>query len=116
MVRKLGSAYVRTIQSQGFAATIKHFPGDGCDERDQHLVTSINDLSCEEWDNTYGATYKACIDDGALCCMVTANILHICCKVYRNICCPCRCSGNGGSKRRSKPNSVCVTQSFAMQS
>lgn len=70
MVRKLGSAYVRTIQSQGFAATIKHFPGDGCDERDQHLVTSINDLSCEEWDNTYGATYKACIDDGALCCMV----------------------------------------------
>ena len=52
MVRKLGSAYVRTIQSQGFAATIKHFPGDGCDERDQHLVTSINDQSCEEWDNT----------------------------------------------------------------
>ena len=32
------------------------------------------------------------------------------------ILCPCRCSGNGGSKRRSKPNSVCVTQSFAMQS
>ena len=70
MMRKLGSAYVRTIQSQGFAATIKHFPGDGCDERDQHLVTSINDQSCEEWDNTYGAAYKACIDDGALCCMV----------------------------------------------
>ena len=32
------------------------------------------------------------------------------------ILCPCRCSGKGGSKRRSKPNSVCVTQSFSMQS
>ena len=30
--------------------------------------------------------------------------------------CPCRCSGNGGSKRRSRPNSVFVTQSFPMQS
>lgn len=50
--------------------TIKHFPGDGCDERDQHLVTSINDLSCEEWDATYGEVYKACIDAGVLSCMV----------------------------------------------
>ena len=32
------------------------------------------------------------------------------------ILCPCRCSGKGGSKRRSRPNSVCVTQSFSMQS
>ena len=47
---------------------------------------------------------------------VTANILHLCRKVYRNICCPCVCSGKGGSKRRSRPNSVFVTQSFSMQS
>ena len=32
------------------------------------------------------------------------------------ILCPCRCSGKGGSKRRSRPNSVFVTQSFSMQS
>ena len=30
--------------------------------------------------------------------------------------CPCRCSGKGGAKRRSRPNSVFVTQSFSMQS
>ena len=30
--------------------------------------------------------------------------------------CPCRCSGNGGSKRRSRPNSVFAAQSFPMQS
>jgi hypothetical protein len=32
------------------------------------------------------------------------------------ILCPCVCSGKGGSKRRSRPNSVFVTQSFSMQS
>jgi beta-N-acetylhexosaminidase len=32
---------------------MKHFPGDGVDERDQHVVTSYNDCSVEEWDATY---------------------------------------------------------------
>jgi beta-N-acetylhexosaminidase len=32
---------------------MKHFPGDGRDERDQHVVTSYNDCSVEEWDATY---------------------------------------------------------------
>ncbi len=69
-VLKLGTEYVRTVQEHGMAASIKHFPGDGQDERDQHLVTSINDLSCEEWDKTYGLIYKSCIEEGALTCMV----------------------------------------------
>ena len=49
----------------GVAVSIKHFPGDGCDERDQHLVASVNDLSCEEWDATYGKIYKSLIEKGA---------------------------------------------------
>ncbi len=69
-VKNMGVAYVKAVQKEGVAASIKHFPGDGRDERDQHLVTSINDLSCEEWDKTYGAAYKACIDAGALTVMV----------------------------------------------
>lgn len=69
-VRDLGVAYVKTIQERGFAASIKHFPGDGQDERDQHLVTSINDLSCEAWDATYGMVYRACIEAGAKTCMI----------------------------------------------
>ena len=68
-VLEMGVAYVKAIQKEGVAASVKHFPGDGCDERDQHLVTSINDLSCEDWDSTYGAAYKACIDAGALTVM-----------------------------------------------
>ncbi len=68
-VSDMGVAYVKAIQKEGVAASIKHFPGDGCDERDQHLVTSINDLSCEDWDETYGAAYKAGIEAGALTVM-----------------------------------------------
>lgn len=66
----MGEAYVRAVQSCGVAASIKHFPGDGCDERDQHLVTSINNKSVEEWDATYGTVYQAGIDAGALTVMV----------------------------------------------
>jgi beta-N-acetylhexosaminidase len=66
----MGVAYVKAVQAQGVAASIKHFPGDGVDERDQHLVTSINDLPCEAWEASYGAVYRACIEAGALTVMV----------------------------------------------
>lgn len=69
-VGRMGAAYVRNVQSHGVAASIKHFPGDGCDERDQHLVTSINNKSVEEWDATYGSVYRAGIDAGAMTVMV----------------------------------------------
>ena len=69
-VKTMGTAYVKAVQSLGLAASIKHFPGDGMDERDQHLVSSVNSLSCEEWMDTYGAIYRACIDAGALTCMI----------------------------------------------
>jgi beta-N-acetylhexosaminidase len=66
----MGVAYVEAVQKHGVAASIKHFPGDGRDERDQHLVTSINDMSCEDWDATYGAAYQASIAAGAMTVMV----------------------------------------------
>ncbi|WP_141336297.1 glycoside hydrolase family 3 protein [Paenibacillus sp. tmac-D7] len=69
-VRQMGVQYLKAVQKYGVAASIKHFPGDGLDERDQHLVESINPLSCEEWDATYGAIYKACIEEGAMTVMV----------------------------------------------
>lgn len=74
-VRRMGVAYVEAVQECGVAASIKHFPGDGMDERDQHLVTSINTTSCEDWDRTYGAAYRACIEAGAMTCMI-GHIAH----------------------------------------
>ena len=69
-VRRMGAEYVKAVQQHGVAASIKHFPGDGVDERDQHLVTSINSLPCDEWDRTFGAAYKASIDAGSLSVMI----------------------------------------------
>lgn len=69
-VKAMGAAYVRTVQAHGLAASIKHFPGDGQDERDQHLVTSINDMDCETWERTYGDIYRACIEAGSKTCMI----------------------------------------------
>ena len=68
-VAAMGEAYVTELQKHHVAASIKHFPGDGVDERDQHLVTSINSLNAEEWTATYGNAYKKCIDAGALTVM-----------------------------------------------
>ena len=36
------------MHKQGIACAAKHFPGDGSEERDQHLLMGCNDLSCEE--------------------------------------------------------------------
>ena len=69
-VRKCAIEYIKAVQSFGVAAAIKHFPGDGVDERDQHLVSSVNDMSVDEWDNTYGKIYGQAIDEGVKTVMV----------------------------------------------
>jgi beta-N-acetylhexosaminidase len=64
-VLRMAKEYMRGINENGVAASIKHFPGDGVDERDQHLLTAVNSLSVEEWDNTFGMIYKGLIESGA---------------------------------------------------
>ena len=69
-VLKCGLEYKKAADEENVAVAVKHFPGDGCDEVDQHILVSVNDLSCEEWDASYGKIYKGLIDDGALSVMV----------------------------------------------
>lgn len=64
-VLRFSREYIRGISKHKVAVAIKHFPGDGVDERDQHLLSSVNDMSCEEWDKTYGKIYAELIADGA---------------------------------------------------
>ena len=68
-VLKCGLAYKRGADEEGVAVAVKHFPGDGVDEVDQHILCSVNSLSCEEWDKTYGKIYKGLIDGGAMTVM-----------------------------------------------
>ena len=65
-----GKNYLKAAKEENVLVAIKHFPGDGCDEVDQHILTSVNDLTCEEWDKTYGRIYQGLIDDGAQTVMV----------------------------------------------
>ncbi len=69
-VLAMATEYIRGLQKHGIASSVKHFPGDGVDERDQHLLTSVNSLSCDEWMESYGKIYKACITEGALTMMI----------------------------------------------
>ncbi|MCI6998256.1 MAG: glycoside hydrolase family 3 protein [Eubacterium sp.] len=65
----MGKAYVKAALEEGVATSVKHFPGDGVDERDQHLLTSVNSLSCQDWDETYGKIYEEMIEAGTLTIM-----------------------------------------------
>jgi beta-N-acetylhexosaminidase len=62
-------AHVRAMQAQGLAATAKHWPGEGHDPRDQHLVTTINPLSMDDWQRSFGHIYRAIIDAGVMTVM-----------------------------------------------
>lgn len=63
-VLALARAYMKGIMESGIMPAAKHFPGDGLDERDQHLSNSVNHYTCEEWDATFGKVYQGLIDDG----------------------------------------------------
>jgi Beta-glucosidase-related glycosidases len=62
-------AQIRAFQAKGVAATVKHWPGEGYDDRDQHLVTTVNPLTLSEWEKTFGRLYRAAIDAGVLSVM-----------------------------------------------
>ena len=59
---KLLPHIIKGIQDCGMLATSKHFPGDGIDYRDQHIVGSKNSLSKEEWYKLSGAMFKCAIE------------------------------------------------------
>ena len=68
-IRRHMLTQIRTFQGKGVAATAKHWPGEGYDDRDQHLVTTINPLSVEGWEATFGSLYQDAIQSGVLSVM-----------------------------------------------
>lgn len=63
-------AYIDGVRKSDMAVCCKHFPGDGVEELDQHLVMGVNDFDCDRWDKTYGHVYKELIDYGIQSIMV----------------------------------------------
>jgi beta-N-acetylhexosaminidase len=70
LVLEMGKAYLRGMAESGVACAMKHFPGDGIDERDHHLSSSVNTLSTQEWDTTFGKIYAGMIEAGVQSVMV----------------------------------------------
>jgi len=68
-IRRHALTHIEVLQNHGIAATAKHWPGEGYDDRDQHLLTTINPLSMAEWEATFGRLYRAAIDAGVLSIM-----------------------------------------------
>jgi beta-N-acetylhexosaminidase len=63
-VAELGAMHIDAVQAAGLAATAKHWPGEGFDARDQHVLTTVNPLSLEQWEATFGALYRDAIRAG----------------------------------------------------
>ena len=61
---------INALREYNVIPCIKHFPGDGVDMRDQHLVSSVNDLTVKQWDESYGNIYSSFIDEGVETIMV----------------------------------------------
>ncbi len=70
LVLEYGKAYLRGMAESGVACAMKHFPGDGVDERDHHLSSSVNSMTIEEWDATFGKVYSGMIEAGVHSVMI----------------------------------------------
>lgn len=68
-VIKHTNAYLEGLAESNIASCIKHWPGDGTEERDQHLVLGVNELSVEEWEESFGQVYRNHIENGVMSIM-----------------------------------------------
>ncbi|HEY8240757.1 MAG TPA: glycoside hydrolase family 3 N-terminal domain-containing protein, partial [Kiritimatiellia bacterium] len=69
-IARMATAVMRGMQDHGLAACAKHFPGDGVDDLDQHVVTTVNSLSMDQWKQISGRTFAALYDAGCLSTMI----------------------------------------------
>lgn len=74
-VIRMSDAQIAGLNANHVIPVAKHFPGDGVDERDQHLLSSINSLSADEWMKSYGEIYHHLIDNGLPSIMI-AHIMQ----------------------------------------
>lgn len=74
-VIEMSDAEIEGFKANGIVPVAKHFPGDGVDDRDQHLLSSVNSLSADEWMGSYGQIYRHLIERGLPAVMI-AHIMQ----------------------------------------
>lgn len=63
-VIKYTNAYIEGLNQSEIITCIKHWPGDGTEERDQHLILGVNELEVDEWEASFGKVYRNHIENG----------------------------------------------------
>ena len=70
-VVKIMGAYARGLAKNNYVLPcVKHFPGNGMDDRNEHFCTVVNPMSKEEWDTVYGYIFGEMIKQGAPSVMI----------------------------------------------
>lgn len=69
LTSRLLTQVIRGMQDHGLAACAKHFPGDGVDYRDQHIVTTHNTLPMHGWEQLHGKVFADLIAAGVMSIM-----------------------------------------------
>lgn len=69
-IGRLLTAILRGMQEHGLAACVKHFPGDGVDDMDQHTVTTVNSLPLDAWKAISGRTFADAFAAGVWSIMI----------------------------------------------
>ena len=72
LIEKMAVEYIKGVQSENVAATLKHFPGsDKHEYRDSHFSDCTLRQSMEEWWERQGKVFQACIDAGVYSIMLS---------------------------------------------
>lgn len=58
-VLKYTTPFIEGQRKSDIITCIKHFPGDGTEERDQHLILGVNELTPDGWDASFGRVYAS---------------------------------------------------------
>jgi beta-N-acetylhexosaminidase len=69
-IARMSKAIVRGMQENSLCATVKHYPGSGFDDRDQHITNTINPLRIDQWFALSGRMFQESIDIGIWSVMV----------------------------------------------
>lgn len=79
IVAQMCKAFVEGIQEDHrMVACVKHFPGQGMDDRNAHFCTAVNPMSREEWMASYGLVYKTAFEAGVGSVMMAHCALPFC--------------------------------------
>jgi beta-N-acetylhexosaminidase len=68
-IARQAKLHMDVLRRHGIGCAAKHWPGEGYDDRDQHLVTTVNPLDGSDWQATFGRLYRGLIEGGLLSVM-----------------------------------------------